>query len=201
MSDNIQDRLYAFAEPQAGFFTAGQALAAGMDRSTLQYHARPGGRYQRVRRGLYRLRHFPTGRFDHVYAAWVPLREAGAVVSHESALDLYELSDLIPDLVDLSVPREKRGQRPRPGVRLHTTEHPLGPEEIREVMGLPVTKPERTIIDAFEAASQPDQLEMATRQALEQALTTPRRLRAAAAARSPRARAFVERAIGIATAA
>jgi predicted transcriptional regulator of viral defense system len=199
MSDGIEDRLYETAEPQAGFFTAGQALAAGMDRSTLRYHARAGGRYRRERRGLYRLRRFPTGRFDHVYAAWVPLRDAGAVVSHESALDLYELSDLIPDLVDLTLPREKRGQRPRPGVRLHTTEHPLDAGDLDDVMGLPVTRPERTIIDAFEAGSQPDQLEMAVRQALAEVLTTPRRLRAAAARRSPRARAFVERAVEIAT--
>jgi hypothetical protein len=62
-------------------------------------------------------------------------------------------------------------------------------------MGLPVTNPERTIVDAFEAASQPDQFVMATRQALQRGMTTPRRLRAAAAFRSPRAAAFVEHAI------
>jgi predicted transcriptional regulator of viral defense system len=193
MSDTPHDRLYALAEPQAGFFSAGQALAAGIDRSTLAHHARPAGRYERIRRGLYRLRHFPTGRFDHVYAAWVPLRDTGAVVSHESALDLYELSDLIPALVDITVPRAKRGQRPRPGVRLHTTEHPPRPDEIQWMLGLPVSTPERAIVDAFEAASQPDQLELAVQQALGRALTTPRRLRAAAAARSARAGAFVER--------
>lgn len=194
MSDSTHDRLYAIAEPQAGFFAAGQALSAGIGRSTLRHHARPGGRYERVRRGLYRLRHFPTGRFDHLYAAWVPLRETGAVISHESALDLYELSDLIPDLVDLTVARDKRGQRPRPGVRLHTSEHPPR-GEIRWVLGLPVTTPERAIADACEAASQPDQMELAVRQALDRALTTPRRLRAEAAARSSRTRALVERAV------
>lgn len=70
--------------------------------STLRHHARPGGRYERVRRGLYRLRHFPTSPHEHVVAAWIPLRDAGAVVSHESALELYELSDVIPSATDLS---------------------------------------------------------------------------------------------------
>lgn len=107
------DGLYRLAEAQAGYFTAGQALAAGMDRSTLRHHARPGGRYKRVRRVLYRLRRFPTSSHEHVVAAWLPLREAGAVASHESALDLHDVSDVIPVAVHLSLPRAKPGQRPR----------------------------------------------------------------------------------------
>jgi hypothetical protein len=128
-------RLYRLAEAQAGYFTARQALAAGMDRSTLRHHVRPGGRYERVHRGLYRLRHFPTSSHEHVVAAWIPLREAGAVVSHESALELHDLSDVIPVAVHLSLPRAKRGQRPRPGVRLHTLERPPGPSEVRTGVG------------------------------------------------------------------
>src|SRR6059036_2813522 len=97
VSDRIDhDGLYWIAESQAGYFTAQQALDAGMDRSTLRHHARPGGRYERARRGLYRLRHFPSSPHEHVVAAWLPLRDAGGVVSHESALELYDLSDVIP---------------------------------------------------------------------------------------------------------
>ncbi|GAA5025345.1 type IV toxin-antitoxin system AbiEi family antitoxin domain-containing protein [Actinopolymorpha pittospori] len=69
MSDVDHEQLYRLAESQAGYFTTGQAEEAGMDRTTLRYHARPGGRYQRVRRGLYRLRHFPSSRFEHVLAS------------------------------------------------------------------------------------------------------------------------------------
>ena len=118
MHDVDHDALYRVAESQAGYFTTQQALEAGMDRSTLRHHARVGGRYERVRRGLYRLRHFPSSPHEHVVAAWLPLRDAGAVVSHESALELYDLSDVIPSATNLSVSRSKRGQRPRPGVRL-----------------------------------------------------------------------------------
>ena len=63
------------AEAQAGYFTAQQAVNAGMDRSTLRYHARPGGRYERMRRGLYRLRHFPSSPYEHIMVAWLPLRD------------------------------------------------------------------------------------------------------------------------------
>src|ERR1700761_3781818 len=118
MSDVDHDALYRTAEAQARYLNAPQAVEAGMDRSTLHFHARPGGRYERVRRGLYRLRHFPTSPQEHVMAAWLPLRDNGAVVSHESALELHDLSDVIPDAVHLTVPRSERGIRPRAGVRL-----------------------------------------------------------------------------------
>jgi predicted transcriptional regulator of viral defense system len=57
--------------------------------------------------------------------AWLPLRQADAVVSHASAMELYGLSDVIPEVVHVSVPRAKRGQRPRPEVRIHTVIEPL----------------------------------------------------------------------------
>ena len=194
MSDRIDhDSLYRLAESQAGYFTAQQALAAGMDRSTLRHHARQGGRYERVRRGLYRLRHFPSSPQEHVVAAWLALRNGPAVVSHESALELYELSDVIPKAVHITLPRAKRGQRARPGVRFHTVEHPPSSAEIRRVAGVPVTDPERTIVDSLEAGTQPEQIELAVRQALERGLTTPRRLSAAAIDRPARVRAFIDR--------
>jgi predicted transcriptional regulator of viral defense system len=201
VSDVIDhDRLYQLAESQAGYFTTRQAVGAGMDRSTLSHHARPGGRYERVRRGLYWLRHFPTSAHEHVVAAWIPLRDAGAVVSHESALELHALSDVIPVAVHLSLPRAKRGQRPRPGVRLHALERPPGPSEVRTVQGVPTTSPERSIVDSLEAGTQPEQVELAVGQALERGLTTPRRLRAAAAERSDRVRRLIERILTGATA-
>ena len=193
MSDKIDhDGLYWVAESQAGHFTAQQALEAGMDRSTLLHHARPDGRYERVRRGLYRLRHFPSSPHDHVMAAWLPLPEP-AVVSHESALELYDLSDVIPRAVHITLPRAMRGQRPRPGVRFHTVERPPGPDETRRIAGVIVTSPERTIVDSLEVGTQLEQIELAVRQALDRGITTHRRLRAAAATRPTRVRTFLDR--------
>ncbi len=196
MSDINYNGLYRLAETQAGYFTAQQAVNASMDRSTLRHHARSGGRYERVRRGLYRLRHFPSSPHEHVMAAWLPLRNAGAVVSHESALELHELSDVIPDAIHLSLPRSGRGQRRRAGVRLHTLNRPPEKAEIREIAGLLVTSPERTIVDALEAGAQPEQIELAVRQTLDRGLTTPRRLQGAAATRPARVRRFIERRLG-----
>jgi predicted transcriptional regulator of viral defense system len=193
VSDKIDhDGLYRTAESQAGYFTAEQALDAGMDRSTLRHHARPGGRYERVRRGLYRLRHFPSSPHEHVVAAWLDL-PSPAVVSHESALELYDLSDVIPNAVHITLPRAMRGQRPRPGVRFHTVEHSVDPTYVRRVRGVLVTSPERSIVDSLQAGTQLEQIELAVSQALERGLTTPRRLRASAAGRSARVRLSIDR--------
>lgn len=128
-------------------------------------------------------------------AAWLPLRDAGAVVSHESALELHDLSDVIPAVVHLSLPRAERGQRRRAGVRLHTLNRPPGKAEVQSIAGLPVTGPERTIVDALEAGAQPEQIDLAVRQALQRGLTTPRRLRGAASHSSARVRRFIERSL------
>lgn len=194
MSDSIDhDRLYRIAEAQAGYFTTQQAAAVGMDRSTLTRHARPGGRYVRARRGLYRFRHFPSNSHEYAVAAWLAVGDPQAVISHESALELYELSDVIPNAVHITLPRSHRGQRARAGVRLHTLTHPPTRTEVRSLHGIPVTTPERTIVDALAAGTQPEQIEQAIRQAIERGLTTPRRLRRAADHRSQRVRDLVDR--------
>jgi predicted transcriptional regulator of viral defense system len=177
MSDVVHDQLYYLAESQAGYFTAAQALEAGLARSTLQYHARNQGRFIRVGSGLYRLRHFPASEFEHVVAAWLPLKHVGAVVSHASALELHGLSDIIPSSVHVTVPREKRGQRARDGVRIHTA-HAL--PQARVLHGLPVTNPEVSIVDAAAVGEQPEQIELAVRQALQRGITTEQRLLSAA---------------------
>lgn len=135
--------LYRQAESQAGYFTAKQAIRAGMDRRTLSYHARAGGRFERVARGLYRIRLFPTDPHEHIVAAWLGLGIAKAVVSHESALELLDLSDVIASEVHISIPREKRRRHVRPGVRIHTTTRPLSGQDLRRAHGVPVTSPER----------------------------------------------------------
>jgi hypothetical protein len=58
--------------------------------------------------------------------------------------------------------------------------------------GIDVTTPERALVDALEDGAQPEQIELGIRQALDRGLTTPRRLRQAAADRSARVRAAIE---------
>lgn len=197
MSDkNVTEGLYRTAEAQAGYFTAAQALEAGLARSTLNYHARFGGRFKRVASGLYRLKYFPESAYEHIMVAWLPLRNSGAVVSHASALELHELSDIMPSTVHLTLPRGKRGTRPRQGVTLHTAERFPSKSYLRIVHGLPVTSVERTVVDMLAAGERSEQIEMAVRQALERGSTTPRRLRSAGKTRSIPVEALMETLLG-----
>lgn len=172
------DRLYELAEAQGGFLAAHQAADAGISRSTLSYHATEGNALERVGHGVYRLRRFPTPPHGHVVAGWLAVARADAVVSHESALELLDLTDVIADTVHVTLPRSKRGLRTPHGVRIHFTERLIDQGHRREVQGVPVTGVERTLADLLRAGGWTEQIDLAVRQAIQRGLTTPRRLKA-----------------------
>jgi len=113
--------LEADSYQQSGYFTADQAREHGVSSQLLNHHVRQ-GRFERVRRGLYRIRGFPSSEHDDMREKWMAVGMDKAVLSHESALSLLDLSDNVPDKVHLLVPRRSRGLRRPPGVVIHT--HP-----------------------------------------------------------------------------
>jgi predicted transcriptional regulator of viral defense system len=161
--------LEAEAYQQGGYFDASQARAHGVSRQLLDHHLSR-GRFERVRRGLYRVQGFPTTQHGDMREAWMAVGSADALLSHDSALALLDLSDIIPDAVHLLVPRRRRGLRRPPGVIVHT--HPDS-EEVATVWrdGLPLTAPVRTLLDVADRI-QPEQLSMAVRQGLRRGLLT-----------------------------
>jgi len=166
-------QLEAEAYQQSGYFTAGQARAHRVSRQLLDHHVRR-GRFERIRRGLYRIQGFPTAEHDDLREAWMAVGVSDALLSHESALALLDLSDNIPDGVHLLVPRRRRGLRRPAGVTLHTRPDD---EEVATVWrdGLPLTAPARTLLDVADRL-QPEQLSMAVRQALRRGLLTRKQL-------------------------
>ena len=177
---SVGARLYALAEGRAGYLTARHAAEAGIPRSTLSHHARRGGRLIHVARGLYRLRDFPSSPHEHIVAGWLRTPPASdAVVSHESALELDDLADVIADEVHVTVPRAQR-RKPIDGVVIHPTTFPVTKRQRREVLGIPVTTVDRTIIDVLRTAGLTEQIENAIAEALRRGLTTKRRLRSTA---------------------
>lgn len=168
--------LFAQATDQAGYFTSAQARAYGYSRQLLSYHAER-GRFIRLRRGLYRMRDYPSSQYEEVMAAWLAVGKDQAVVSHESALDLLGLSDVLPDRVHLTVPRSRRGIAVPSGAILHTTMQALPPNDTMTWNGMRVTVPTRSILDAAEYGAGPEQIVMAIRQATERGLILPDTLR------------------------
>jgi predicted transcriptional regulator of viral defense system len=172
--------LEAQAYEQHGYFTAEQARAQGVSSQLLHHHTR-NGRFESVRRGLYRLRGFPSSEHDEMREKWMAVGMEKAVLSHESALTLLDLTDNIPDQVHLLVSRRYRGLRRPQGVVLHTRSDD---ERVSTVWrdGLPLTAPARTLVDVV-GELQPEQAAMAVAQALSRGLVTTRQLMQEAARR------------------
>jgi predicted transcriptional regulator of viral defense system len=187
-------RLFEVASEQGGYFTAEQARACGYSFALLSHHTKS-GRFLRIRRGLYRLREYPSSPREDVLAAWLAVGKDTAVVSHESALDLLDLSDVIPDAAHLTVPRSRRNLPSLPGVRIHTTMRQLQPSDLTYRDGMVITSATRTILDLAEAGTAPDQVELAVIQAVERGLAVPDQLRRDAAARGRRVAALIEGAL------
>ena len=112
-------RLFEIAEQQQGFFTTKQAKAAGFAENTHPYHVQVGN-WIREHRGIYRLALFPTAdRPDLVlWALWSRNRneEVEGVYSHHTALSLYDLSDLNPAKLHMTVPTDFRRNSDIPGI-------------------------------------------------------------------------------------
>ena len=186
MQDTLQPDLLgleAEAYQQSGYFNARQARAHAVSRQLLEHHLRR-GRFERVRRGLYRVQGFPTAEHDDMREAWMAVGIEDALLSHESALALLELSDNIPDAVHLLVPRRHRGLRLPSGVILNTRRDSEDPATVWRD-GLPLTAPVRTLLDVVDLI-QPEQMSMAVRQALSRGLLTADQLQEEAERRHKR---------------
>jgi predicted transcriptional regulator of viral defense system len=163
-----KDRLYGIVAAQEGLFTTQQAEAAGYSDQLLVHHVNRGN-FRRIRRGIYRLVHFPTGDHEELVETWLWSDRRG-VFSHETALALHDLSDALPSKLHLTLPSESRRRRLRvpEGVVLHYAD--VSDAERVWTGPVPMTSPLRTLIDCARAAVSPEILEIAVAQALRRGL-------------------------------
>ncbi|MBV8370481.1 MAG: type IV toxin-antitoxin system AbiEi family antitoxin domain-containing protein [Candidatus Eremiobacteraeota bacterium] len=148
------ETLALVAEDHHGVIPAAAARAAGVSAATLVKLAAR-GRLERVARGVYRL---PT--FPHSLARHAQLHEAlafltagqgpRAAISHESALEVWGLSDASSAQVHVTIPATVRLRRDVPRwIKLHKA--PLPERDIDESHGLRLTSVERTISDVLQS--------------------------------------------------
>lgn len=156
------EALFGVAQAQAGFFTTRQAARAGYSPQLLAYLGDK--KVLRVRRGIYRLVHFPTSDQEDLVVSWLWSEQAG-VFSHETALALHDLSDVLPSKVHMTMPASWRRRRLRvpPGLVLHFAD--VGERDRTSFGAVPVTAPLRTLEDCIEADVAPGLLDQAVGQA------------------------------------
>ncbi len=163
MPTALQQRVYALAEDQGGYFTTAQVRAARIDRHAIVQMCRRGA-VERISRSVYRLVQFPP--VPHGQEVEATLWPAGGrygvqgVLSHESALRLWELSDTNPARVHITVPRRYRVRRAVPRhLRIHHAD--LSAADMTRYEGVPVTTPRKTILDCAETGLAPGLLRQA----------------------------------------
>lgn len=189
-------RLFEIAEQQQGFFTTKQAKAAGFAENTHPYHVQVGN-WTREHRGIYRLALFPwTDRPDLVlWALWSRNRneEIEGVYSHQTVLSFYDLSDLNPAKLHMTVPTKFRRNSEIPGVLiLHYADLP--DSDVEAIQGFKLTRPLRAILDLIEAGTvERNFIHQAITQAVDRGLITRQQIRNRPM--SERARKIVEEAL------
>lgn len=187
--------LFQLADQQAGYFSAGQARTLGYS-GRLQHHHRHRGNWLEVDRGLFRLRDYPITPDEELvkFSLWSRnlKGQPQAVVSHETALRVYDLSDLMPSKIHLSVPKTFRKTPPK-GVVLHKAT--FEPQDVEARAGFQITTPLRTLIDLAKAHISPEHLATATQQALERGLVRRKKLEALLPELDAMARDRLERAL------
>jgi predicted transcriptional regulator of viral defense system len=155
------------------------------------------GNWIREHRGIYRLALFPMAdRPDLVLCAlWSRNRaeEIEGVYSHQTALGLYELSDLSPSKVHMTVPTDFRRNSNIPGVlALHYAD--LLKSDVQTAQGFKSTRPLRTILDLIEAGTvERNFIRQALRQSIERGLISRQQIRNARMSGS--ARKIIEEAL------
>jgi len=152
MPGKIYKRLFELAADQHGFVTTDDARELGIDPHRLVVMASRGD-LRRVVHGLYRFGLIPSSMFDELMEATLWPRRLG-VISHQTALDLWDLCDVNPAKVDVTVPRAAKIRRVVPvAYRVHVRD--LAAEDVSRREGIPVVGVKRAILDGIETHLSP----------------------------------------------
>ncbi len=177
------DRLFETAAAQDGLFTTQQAAEAGYSPQLLAHHL-GSGRIIRMRRGVYRLVHFPAGEHEELAVVWLWSEHKG-VFSHQTALALHDLSDVLPSQIHLTLPQswKKRRLRVPEGVVLRYGD--VADSDRRWFGAVPATDPARTLEDCAREHLSPDLLRDAALDAIHRGVVTREQLDAVTKALEP----------------
>jgi hypothetical protein len=140
-------RLFEAAVDQNGFISTADVRAlGGSGQLLIDMHRHD--QLERLGHGLYRFVAFPRSPLDELVQATLWPRGLG-VISHDSALDLWDLCDVNPAKIHVTVPRSARIRRRDPGTyKVHARD--LDPTEVTRFEGVPVVSPPRAILDGIE---------------------------------------------------
>jgi predicted transcriptional regulator of viral defense system len=123
-----RDELWGIAASQHGFVTAQQAAELEIGKGTLQMLVQR-GTLERAAFGVYRFPRYPVDDADRYMLSVLWTRAPEACLSHETALDVYSISDVNPNVIHVTVGKGRRLRRAGgEGYAIHLQD--LAPEQI-----------------------------------------------------------------------
>ncbi len=162
------ERLREVALDQHGFVTTAQALEEGVSHAEMSTMVAR-DRLERVVHGVYRVPQVAETEFDQYQLAVLWTGASEACLSHETALSAWEVSDINPDRIHLTVARRRRIRRA--GGELYVVHHQdLDARQVTRWQGIPTANVPTAIVQCI-ASGVPTYL---IRQALERAGRTSR---------------------------
>lgn len=174
-SQSNREQLYKVAESQLGYFTTKQAKTAGYTENNFLHYINTGS-WIKSYRGIYRLSRFPESENSQLvlWSLWSRNRSdvPQAIYSHDTALRIHELSDIMPSKLHITVPSTFRRNSDIPAIlTLHKAHVPAS--DIQEMQGYFCTSPLRTLIDLMKAKTVAlDLIEQALREGLARGMIT-----------------------------
>jgi len=149
MPGRAYTQLAEVANERYGFVTPADAREVGINPMALVRMAER-GQIERRGTGLYRFPLTLATRLDPYMEATLWPRGVRGVLSHETALELYELSDVHPGKIHITVPRGHRARRGVPSAYVLHHED-LEPAQITTYEGIAIVTPMHAIRQAHEA--------------------------------------------------
>jgi len=170
MENTKKQKLFETASLQQGYFTAKQAIRAGFS-YRMHTHYKQNGEWLEIDRGVFRLAQFPNSP-DEDYVRWSLWSrnnngQPQAVISHDSALSIHALSDIMPSKIYFTVPPGFRKKAPKGCVIRRGR---ISDDEKEQREGFFITNPLRTIIDSAESDFSIDYLEQAIQEACDKGM-------------------------------
>src|SRR5260370_1906467 len=159
------------AQIQSGVISRRQALDNEMSPDLIDSRLRT-GRWQVLQRGVYSVFTGPPSREASLWAA-VQRAGTGAVLSHETAAELFKLADRPSAVVHITIPECRRVSR-LPGVSIHRSSR-LG-DAVHPGLQPPRTRIEETVLDLADLATTFDAAFGVVAAACQRRLTTPARI-------------------------
>lgn len=179
MVSDLPPELAELAACQSGILARRQILELGVSGGIVSSRLRRGS-WQRLWPGTYFTSSVEPGRRALLWAA-VLYAGPGAMLSRQTAAELWRLADGPSPLIHVTVPVD-RGIKPRLGIALHLSTRAA--QAVHPARTPPQTKVEETVLDLWQAALTLDDAVGWVTRAVGRRLTTADKLRQAMTARS-----------------